>query len=69
MDCLPEEYLKQNEINYLVTIWKETLVVAASDYLASRENDSIRNGNMRPQGRGGRALKKIIRNFADVSKT
>ncbi|KAL2532396.1 ARM repeat superfamily protein [Abeliophyllum distichum] len=61
---LPAEYLKQGEAESLVPVWLNALVAAASDYLESRRSGEGNNhGHM--QGKGGRVLKRLIREFAD----
>ncbi|KAL0450852.1 UNVERIFIED_CONTAM: hypothetical protein Slati_1641600 [Sesamum latifolium] len=61
---LPVEYLKQGEAESLVPIWLKALVAAASDYLQSRQCGQISShGHM--QGKGGRLLKRLLREFAD----
>lgn len=61
---LPAEYLKQGEAESLVPVWLNALVAAASDYLESRQSGGGNNhGHM--QGKGGRVLKRLIREFAD----
>ncbi|KAL0377235.1 UNVERIFIED_CONTAM: hypothetical protein Sradi_3029000 [Sesamum radiatum] len=61
---LPAEYLKQGEAESLVPIWLKALVAAASDYLQSRQCGEISShGHM--QGKGGRLLKRLLREFAD----
>ncbi|KAI3457764.1 hypothetical protein Pfo_014427 [Paulownia fortunei] len=64
LQMLPAEYLKQGEVESLVPIWLKALVAAASDYLESRQCGEISNhGHM--QGKGGRLLKRLLREFAD----
>ncbi|PIN24232.1 Nuclear transport regulator [Handroanthus impetiginosus] len=64
LQMLPTEYLKQGEVESLVPIWLNALVAAASDYLENRHCGEISNhGHM--QGKGGRLLKRLLRDFAD----
>ncbi|CAN0876032.1 Tnpo3 [Linum grandiflorum] len=66
VQALPVEYLKAGEDDTLVPVWVEALRGAATEYLESKSmcnggNDSY--GHM--QGKGGRVLKRVIREFAD----
>ncbi|KAL2240692.1 UNVERIFIED_CONTAM: hypothetical protein Sindi_0710400 [Sesamum indicum] len=64
LQTLPAEYLKQGEAESLVPIWLKALVAAASDYLQSRQCGELSShGHM--QGKGGRLLKRLLREFAD----
>ncbi|KAL0920160.1 hypothetical protein M5K25_009277 [Dendrobium thyrsiflorum] len=65
---LPAEYLRQGEAETLVPLWLNALASAASDYLASKTSnaDLIDHGHM--LGKGGRALKRLIRDFADTHR-
>ncbi|KAL0344200.1 UNVERIFIED_CONTAM: hypothetical protein Sangu_1307400 [Sesamum angustifolium] len=64
LQTLPAEYLKPGEAESLVPIWLKALVAAASDYLQSRQCGEISShGHM--QGKGGRLLKRLLREFAD----
>ncbi|XP_030483962.2 transportin MOS14 isoform X1 [Cannabis sativa] len=67
VQALPVEYLKQGEAETLVPVWFEALAGAASDYVESKSRDALQNdytyGHM--QGKGGRILKRLIREFAD----
>lgn len=62
---LPSEYLKQGEAETIVPIWLKALASAASDYLESMTSDIGRIDRGHMQGKGGRTLKRIIRDFAD----
>ncbi|XP_051140247.1 transportin MOS14 isoform X2 [Andrographis paniculata] len=66
---LPAEYLKDGEVESLVPIWVKALVDAASDYLRSRqqcgEGEDHGHGRGYMQGKGGRFLKRLLREFAD----
>ncbi|XP_062105267.1 transportin MOS14 isoform X1 [Humulus lupulus] len=67
VQALPVEYLKQGEAETIVPDWFEALAGAASDYVESKSRDALQNdytyGHM--QGKGGRMLKRLIREFAD----
>ncbi|XP_020533475.2 transportin MOS14 isoform X2 [Jatropha curcas] len=65
VQALPVEYLKQGETETLVPVWLEALVGAASDYLDSRSCNGGKNNYGHMQGKGGRGLKRLIREFAD----
>ncbi|XP_061961664.1 transportin MOS14 isoform X2 [Populus nigra] len=65
VQALPVEYLKQGEAETLVPVWMEALVGAASDYLGSKTFNGEKNNYGHMQGKGGRVLKRIIREFAD----
>ncbi|AQK57548.1 ARM repeat superfamily protein [Zea mays] len=62
---LPSEYLKQGEAEIIVPSWLKVLQDAGSDYLHSRTGDNIRSHQGYMQGKGGRTLKRIIRDFAE----
>lgn len=59
LQTLPGEYLKAGEVECLVPNWIKGVAAAASDYLEME----ITNGHMR--GKGGRHLKRLLRDFAD----
>nr|CAD1820283.1 unnamed protein product [Ananas comosus var. bracteatus] len=66
---LPSDYLKQGEAEAIVPLWLNALACAASDYLDSRSSDNANrsdHGHMR--GKGGRTLKRVIRDFADTHR-
>ncbi|KZV42041.1 importin-13 [Dorcoceras hygrometricum] len=63
LQSVPAEYLKQGELESLIPIWMKAFQAAASDYLVSRRSGEINHGHM--QGKGGRILKRLIREFAD----
>ncbi|XP_029122255.1 uncharacterized protein [Elaeis guineensis] len=65
VQSLPSEYLKQGEAETMVPLWLEALASAASDYLDSKSSDANRSDHVHMQGKGGRTLKRIIRDFAD----
>ncbi|KAG1370276.1 putative transportin-3 [Cocos nucifera] len=65
VQSLPSEYLIQGEAETIVPLWLEALASAASDYLDSKSSDANRSDHVHMQGKGGRTLKRIIRDFAD----
>uniref|UniRef100_A0A803MML9 Exportin-1/Importin-beta-like domain-containing protein n=1 Tax=Chenopodium quinoa TaxID=63459 RepID=A0A803MML9_CHEQI len=64
---MPVEYLKQGEADTLVPNWLKALAAAASDYLESKTCNGIKTdyGHGHMQGKGGRILKRLVREFAD----
>ncbi|GFQ01128.1 importin-13 [Phtheirospermum japonicum] len=64
LQVLPPEYLKPGEVESLVPIWLKALVAAASDYVESRRCGEMSN-HEHMQGKGGRVLKRLLREFAD----
>lgn len=68
VQSLPSEYLKQGEAVTLVPLWLKALASAASDYLESKTSDTARSDHGHMQGKGGRTLKRIIRDFADTHR-
>ena len=65
VQALPVEYLKQGEAETLVPVWFEALAGAAADYVESKSRDALQNDYGHMQGKGGRILKRLIREFAD----
>ncbi|XP_031094914.1 uncharacterized protein LOC115999221 isoform X4 [Ipomoea triloba] len=65
VQTLPSEYLKQGEAESLVPIWLKALMAAASDYIESRQCNGRAKDYCHMQGKGGRTLKRLIREFAD----
>ncbi|CAN1243993.1 Transportin MOS14 [Linum perenne] len=66
VQALPVEYLKAGEDDTLVPVWVDALSGAATEYLEIKSTCNGGNnsyGHM--QGKGGRVLKRIIREFAD----
>lgn len=66
---LPGEYLKSGEAELLIPSWLKALEVASSDYYNSKLSTLGKNtpgGYM--QGDGGRSLKRVVREFADVHR-
>ncbi|XP_010528108.1 PREDICTED: transportin MOS14 [Tarenaya hassleriana] len=64
--ALPSEYLKQGEAESIVREWSEALGGAAIDYLESkRNNNNNHNHGGHMQGKHGRTLKRLVREFAD----
>ena len=62
---MPSEYLKQGEAEIIVPLWLKVLQDAGSDYLYSRTGDNIRSHQGYMQAKGGRTLKRTIRDFAE----
>ncbi|XP_050380525.1 transportin MOS14 [Argentina anserina] len=65
VQALPADYLKQGELETLVPVWSKALAGAASDYIQSRSGDGGNNNYGHMQGKGGRVLKRLVREFAD----
>ncbi|KAH9791452.1 Xpo1 domain-containing protein [Citrus sinensis] len=65
VQVLPAEYLKQGETETLPPVWLKALAGAASDYLESTSCNGGNSNYGHMQGKGGRVLKRIIREFAD----
>lgn len=68
--ALPSEYLKQGEAENIVREWSEALGGAGIDYLENKScnfgnNKSQIGGGGHMQGKHGRALKRLVRDFAD----
>ncbi|KAL6003654.1 hypothetical protein ACLOJK_023887 [Asimina triloba] len=68
VQALPSEYLKPGEAESLAPTWLNALASAASDYLESKTSDARRDDHAHMRGKGGRALKRIIRDFADTHR-
>ncbi|XP_078433747.1 ARM repeat superfamily protein [Wolffia australiana] len=62
---LPGEYLKKGEAETLVPLWMKALSGAAGDYLFSKTSMAGDDERSHMLGKGGRILKRIIREFAD----
>lgn len=62
---LPIEYLKQGEAELLVPSWLKALADAGSDYLESKTCNGLKTNYGHMQGKGGRELKRLVREFAD----
>ncbi|KAM3760806.1 hypothetical protein ACB098_01G220400 [Castanea mollissima] len=62
---LPVEYLNQGEAESVVPVWLKALAGAASDCLESKSCDGGKNNYGHMQGKGGRVLKRLLREFAD----
>lgn len=62
---LPAEYLKHGEVESLVPLWIKALAAAASDCIQSRRNVGGTSDYGHMQGKGGRILKRLVREFAD----
>uniref|UniRef100_A0A453I201 Uncharacterized protein n=1 Tax=Aegilops tauschii subsp. strangulata TaxID=200361 RepID=A0A453I201_AEGTS len=65
VSSLSSEYLRQGEAELIIPLWLKVLQDAASDYLHSRTGDNCRNHPGYMQGKGGRTLKRVIRDFAE----
>ncbi|XP_022759430.1 uncharacterized protein LOC111305831 isoform X8 [Durio zibethinus] len=65
VQALPADYLNQGEAETLVPVWLKALAGAASDYLESKSSNRGRSDYGHMQGKGGRVLKRVIREFAD----
>lgn len=65
VQALPVEYLKKGEAETIVPVWCKALAGAASDYLESKSSEGLLNDYGHMQGKGGRVLKRLIREFAD----
>ncbi|XP_038696158.1 transportin MOS14 isoform X2 [Tripterygium wilfordii] len=68
VQALPVEYFKQGEAETLIPIWSKALVGAASDYLVSKNCDDGKSNYGHMQGKGGRVLKRLVREFADCHR-
>ncbi|TXG54995.1 hypothetical protein EZV62_020251 [Acer yangbiense] len=65
VQVLPAEYLKQGEAETIVPVWLDSLAGAATDYLESKSCNGGKSNYGHMQGKGGRVLKRLIREFAD----
>ncbi|GAV85541.1 LOW QUALITY PROTEIN: Xpo1 domain-containing protein [Cephalotus follicularis] len=65
VQTLPAEYLKQGEAESLAPVWLKALAGAASDYIESKSCDAGKSNYGHMQGKGGRVLKRLVREFAD----
>lgn len=65
MQFLPSEYLKQGEVESIVPLWLKALSSAASDYIESKTSKTGTSDHGHMLGKGGRTLKRIVRDFAD----
>ncbi|XP_058092775.1 transportin MOS14 isoform X3 [Magnolia sinica] len=68
VQALPAEYLKPGEAESLAPTWLNALASAASDYLESKTRDAGKDDPGYMRGKGGRALKRIVRDFADTHR-
>ncbi|MQL88164.1 hypothetical protein Taro_020719 [Colocasia esculenta] len=68
VQTLPTEYLKSGEAETLVPLWMKALATAASDYITSKTSVPGKDDHGHMQGKGGRTLKRIIRDFADTHR-
>ncbi|KAK3120355.1 hypothetical protein QOZ80_9AG0686260 [Eleusine coracana subsp. coracana] len=62
---LPSDYLKPGEADMIVPLWLKVLEDAGSDYLHSRTGDNVTSHQGYMQGKGGRILKRIVRDFVE----
>ncbi|PKA56913.1 hypothetical protein AXF42_Ash002216 [Apostasia shenzhenica] len=65
VQTLPSEYLRKGEAETLVHLWMNALAKAASDYLTCKSSDKEGTDYGHMQGKGGKTLKRVIRDFAD----
>ncbi|RYR54088.1 hypothetical protein Ahy_A06g029355 isoform B [Arachis hypogaea] len=65
VQALPAEYLNHGEAETLVPLWSKALVDAAADYLESKNSNGLKSNYGHMQGKGGRVLKRLVREFAD----
>lgn len=68
VQALPVEYLKQGEAETLVPIWLKALAGAASDYLECMNCNGGNSSHRHMQGKGGRVLKCLVRQFAETHR-
>ncbi|KAF3776916.1 Transportin-3 [Nymphaea thermarum] len=68
VQALPSEYLKPGEVEILVPSWLNALSSAASDYIESMTSIAGKKTHGHMQGKGGKRLKHIIREFADTHR-
>ncbi|XP_048134614.1 transportin MOS14 isoform X3 [Rhodamnia argentea] len=62
---LPVEYLKPGESETLVPLWLKALAGAASECLDNWSSDGVKSNCGHMQGKRGRVLKRLVREFAD----
>lgn len=68
VQALPVEYLNQGEAETLIPLWSKALADAASDYIESKSSDGVMTNFGHMQGKGGRVLKRLVREFADAHR-
>ncbi|KAF7802021.1 transportin MOS14 isoform X2 [Senna tora] len=68
VQALPVEYLNQGEAETLVPHWSKALADAASDYIGSKSSNGVMSDFGHMQGKGGRVLKRLVREFADAHR-
>ncbi|AES80779.2 transportin-like protein [Medicago truncatula] len=68
VQALPAEYLNHGETETLVPLWSKALAAAASDYLESKNSNGLKSDFGHMQGKGGRVLKRLVREFADAHR-
>ncbi|KAL2952152.1 hypothetical protein AAZX31_19G095400 [Glycine max] len=66
--ALPAEYLSHGEVEAIVPLWSKALADAATDYLESKNSDGLKSDFGHMQGKGGRVLKRLVREFADAHR-
>ncbi|KAL2320426.1 hypothetical protein Fmac_029395 [Flemingia macrophylla] len=68
VQALPAEYLNHGEAEAIVPLWSKALADAASDYLESKNSNGLKSDFGHMQGKGGRVLKRLVREFADAHR-
>ncbi|KAL5154477.1 Transportin MOS14 [Glycine soja] len=68
VQALPAEYLSHGEVEAIVPLWSKALADAATDYLESKNSDGLKSDFGHMQGKGGRVLKRLVREFADAHR-
>ncbi|XP_029125727.1 importin-13 isoform X2 [Cajanus cajan] len=68
VQALPAEYLNHGEAEAIVPLWSKALADAATDYLESKNSDGLKSDFGHMQGKGGRVLKRLVREFADAHR-
>ncbi|KAK4272279.1 hypothetical protein QN277_020861 [Acacia crassicarpa] len=68
VQAFPAEYLNQGEAETLVPLWSKALADAAADYMESKRSDGVMSNFGHMQGKGGRVLKRLVREFADAHR-
>ncbi|CAM6097582.1 unnamed protein product [Calypogeia fissa] len=70
VQALPQEYLKQGEVEILIRVWISALEAAASDCYKNRVTCNGGRAGVAGymQGDGGRTLKRVLREFADAHR-
>lgn len=68
VQALPVEYLNHGEAETIVPLWSKALTDAATDYIESKNSDGVKSNFGHMQGKGGRVLKRLVREFADAHR-